>query len=127
MAEEILLEKIVALRQLMDERDRRYEERFEATDQKTSLALTASEKAVTKAEVATEKRFDAQNEFRGQLKDQASTFVPRAEADSKFRNLEEKIESIKTGGVVANRWTMDKVLMVVVALIGWALLLWRSK
>lgn len=124
---EALLEKIANLRSLMDERDIRYEQRFKAMDEKTSLALTASEKAVAKAEIATEKRFDSVNEFRGQLKDQAATLVPRAEAESRFKGIDEKIEAIKTGGVVTNRWTIDKVLMLAVAAIGWILLLWRSK
>lgn len=34
---------------------------------------------VTKANLATEKRFDGVNEFRLQLKDQASTFITRGE------------------------------------------------
>lgn len=90
-----LLEKIANLRTLMDERDRRYEERFKAMDEKTGLALTSSEKAVAKAETATEKRFDAVNEFRGQLKDQAATLMPRAEADSKFLSMTKEIEELK--------------------------------
>ena len=114
-------------RNLMDERDRRYDQRFEAMDEKTSLALTSSEKAVSKAEAATEKRFDAVNEFRGQLKDQAATLMPRAEADSKFKTLEDKLEEMKRGSTVQTRWTMDKVLMLGVALIGWAILLFRGK
>jgi len=122
-----LLEKINSIVSIMDERDVRYEQRFKAMDEKTSLALTASEKAVAKAEIATEKRFDSVNEFRGQLKDQAATLVPRAEADSRFRGLEEKIESLKTGGVATNRWTMDKVLMLALAAIGWVIVFWSKR
>jgi len=127
MSDEILLEKLLALRDLIDERDVRYEQRFKAMDEKTSLALTASEKAVAKAEIATEKRFDSVNEFRGQLKDQAATLVPRAEADSRFRGLEEKIESLKTGGVATNRWTMDKVIVLGLAVIGWIIVFWSKR
>ena len=79
----------------MDERDRRYEDRFIAMDDKTSLALNASEKAVVKAETATEKRFDGVNEFRGTLSDQAANLLPRAEANAKFTALEEKFLSLK--------------------------------
>jgi hypothetical protein len=111
----------------MDERDRRYDERFKATDERTNLALISSEKAVGKAELATEKRFDAVNEFRGQLKDQAATLMPRAEVDTRFNALAEKIESIKTGSVVQSRWTFDKVIMVAIAIVGWALLLLRTR
>jgi hypothetical protein len=92
---ELTLEKFTASTAMSDERDRRYEERFKAMDEKTGLALTSSEKAVAKAETATEKRFDAVNEFRGQLKDQASTLLPKAEADAKFRAYDEKLDDIK--------------------------------
>jgi hypothetical protein len=92
---ELLEEKVDSLAKLADERDRRYEERFRAMDEKTSLALTASEKAVSKAETATEKRFDSVNEFRGSLKDQAATLLPREEADAKFKAIESKIDEMK--------------------------------
>lgn len=42
-------------------------------------ALAAADKATTKAEVATELRFQSVNEFRAQLSDQAATFMTRNE------------------------------------------------
>jgi uncharacterized phage infection (PIP) family protein YhgE len=92
---DFFIEKTAHILKMMDERDIRYEQRFEAMDEKTSLALTSSEKAVTKAETATEKRFDAVNEFRGSLKDQASTLMPRAEAETKFKAYDDRLESMK--------------------------------
>ncbi len=86
---------IESLERFYEERDRRYEDRFKAQDEKTTLALTASKEAIGKAETATEKRFDAVNEFRGTLSDQAAHLLPRAEADVKFGNFDEKIESLK--------------------------------
>jgi hypothetical protein len=83
------------LEAFLEERDRRYEDRFKAQDEKTTLALTASKEAITKAETATEKRFDAVNEFRGTLSDQAATLLPRLEAVTKFEAYDEKIESLK--------------------------------
>lgn len=124
---DVLAAKLDALRELVDERDHRYEDRFRATDEKTSLALTSSEKAVSKAEIATEKRFDSVNEFRGQLKDQTATLLPRVEADARFKNLEDKILANKAESVVGSRWTVDKVVIIFVAAVGWVLLLWRSK
>ena len=44
-----------------------------------AFALQAAEKAVTKAELAAEKRFESVNEFRNQLKDQTGTFITRNE------------------------------------------------
>jgi hypothetical protein len=133
-----LAAKLDALRELVDERDlryeqkfksidertvlaltssdMRYEQRFKSMDEKTSLALAASEKAGTKAEMATEKRFDSVNEFRGQQKDMMASFASRTEVEARFKGLEDK-----------SRWTMDKVIMLAVALVGWALLLWRGR
>jgi hypothetical protein len=54
---------------------------FNAADKAVTAALEAAEKAVGKAEIAAEKRFDAVNEFRAQLADQAATFLPRSEAE----------------------------------------------
>src|ERR1700730_4191818 len=92
---ELLEARIRALADIVNERDQRYAERFKAMDEKTSLALAASEKAVGKAEMATEKRFDSVNEFRAQLKDQASTLMPREEADVKFRAIDNTIDELK--------------------------------
>jgi hypothetical protein len=82
-------------RVVMDERDIRYEQRFKAMDEKTSLALTASEKAVSKAETATEKRFDAVNEFRATLGDQARLLIPREEVNARFSAYDAKVEALK--------------------------------
>src|ERR1700675_1700082 len=92
---DVLLTEIRALRTIMDERDVRYEQRFKAMDEKTSLALTASEKAVSKAETATEKRFDAVNEFRGTLSDQARLLIPREEVNARFSAYDQKVEALK--------------------------------
>jgi len=80
---------------LLDERDRRYEERFKASDDKTSLALASSEKAISKAETATEKRFDNVNEFRETLKDQAANLITRAEVSTKFESYDDKLSSMQ--------------------------------
>ncbi len=111
---------------IMDERDRRYEQRFEAQERAVivaldavnkefhehlaqvrvethaalkaaetaiAAALTASKEAVLKSEQATEKRFDSVNAFRGQLQDQASTFIPRAEAEQRISQVTEKLDT----------------------------------
>jgi hypothetical protein len=84
---DILGERLEALRKVVDERDRRYEERFLAMDEKTSLALTASEKAVTKAEVATEKRFENTNEWRSAMQDRDRNQMPRIEIEQRFDSM----------------------------------------
>lgn len=72
---------------LLNERDKRIEQHFDAM-----------EKAIIKAEAAHEKRLEVISDFKGQLtEDQSKTFVPRTE----FANLKEKVEkmeNIKQGG-----------------------------
>ena len=81
-----------AFKELMAERDRRYMQRAESQDKAVASALETSEKAIVKAEAATEKRFDSVNEFRGTLSDQANRLMPRAEYDVQHRALEQKVE-----------------------------------
>lgn len=87
---------------LINERDRQYQQRFEsqekavnaaliAAKEAVNAALSAAQTAVNKAEVANEKRLDNQNEFRGQLKDQAAMLMPRSEADIRFKSIESAI------------------------------------
>jgi hypothetical protein len=71
-----------------------YTRRFEDLDAKTTLALAAADKAVTKAEIATEKRFEGVNEFRATLADQAARLMPREEAQAKFENILKDISQI---------------------------------
>jgi hypothetical protein len=68
--------------------------RFDAQEKAVSAALAAAKEAVTKAESASEKRFESINEFRGTLSDQARTLMPRAEAEAQFKVLNEKLEAI---------------------------------
>jgi len=85
----------VFMQRQIDDMWRALDER--STQQGTAVrdALQAAEKAVTKAEVAAERRFEAVNEFRGQLSDQAGTFMPRSEADVRFGALAKDIGEIK--------------------------------
>jgi hypothetical protein len=85
--------------------DRRYEERFAAsqkaldiglagTKNEITVALAAQDRAVQKAEAATEKRFESVNEFRGTLDNQQRTLIPRSEVDVLVRGLNEKIAQL---------------------------------
>lgn len=96
----------LAARLRMDEGDTRLREHIgaqygqisaalEAARRETSFAHAASEKAIAKAEVANEKRFESVNEFRSQLSDQATTFLPREVAESFFNQLSERVRSIE--------------------------------
>jgi hypothetical protein len=88
--EDVLAARISALREIVDERDRRYEDRFTAMDEKTTLALNASDKAVTKAELAQEKRFDNTNEWRAAMNDRDRQQMPRVEIEQRFDALKKQ-------------------------------------
>jgi len=69
---------------------------FAAQKEAIAAALAAQEKAVTKAELAAERRFEGVNEFRGQLSDQAATFMSRAEALLQIQTNADKIDALAT-------------------------------
>jgi hypothetical protein len=52
------------------------------------------DKAVTKAETATEKRFESVNEFRSALNDSNRLLMPRAEAERALQTLSEKLDTL---------------------------------
>jgi hypothetical protein len=103
---------------IIAERDRQYAQRFEAQQKAVDAALAAAEKAVAAAlaaqekataaafaaaneavktaQMANEKRLDSVNEFRGQLKDQASTLATRTEVDVRFKALTDKLDTLDT-------------------------------
>jgi hypothetical protein len=62
----------------------RLTEQMAAQTQANRIALDAAEKAVLKAEQASEKRFEGVNEFRETLSDQAASFVTRNEVDARL-------------------------------------------
>lgn len=66
---------------------------FNATEKATSAALAAAKEAVVKAEAASERRFDSVNEFRGQLKDQAASFITRDEYSAQLKSLGDKLDA----------------------------------
>lgn len=86
---------------LLAERDRQYDQRFIAQEKAVQTAMNAAERAVSKAETAAEKRFDAVNEFRATLADQQRTLMPRAEAELQFgriTSLEKELTTMRGHG-----------------------------
>ncbi len=85
-------ERITALEKMLNEREDRTKERFVALDKNIQIAMVAADKAVTKAELATERRFEGVNEFRQTLADQATRLMPRAEYEVQHKALEDLVE-----------------------------------
>ena len=59
-----------------------------------ALINQASETAIAKAEMATEKRFATVNEFRANLADQTASFLPREVAEAQFKELRDRVQSV---------------------------------
>jgi len=100
---------------VLKERDERYGQRFESQESahqvamatlekefnervvqvrnETVLAMSAAEKAIAKAETATERRFDSVNEFRAQQADIIQTFARKSEVETRLGGLTEKVEN----------------------------------
>jgi hypothetical protein len=55
---------------------------IELQAEKSAASLAASDKAISKAEVATEKRFESVNEFRQTLSDQTKSFISKVEFEA---------------------------------------------
>jgi hypothetical protein len=75
-------EKLTAL--ALAQLEKRLEDRF-----------AASQAAITKAETAAEKRFEAVNEFRGQLGDLVRTMLSRSEADQRDQGIKDTCEALR--------------------------------
>jgi|ERR1035437_1049675 hypothetical protein len=83
------------------DRDVRLAQKFDSLD-----------KAITKAEVSTENRFQSVNEFRAVLTSQQATLLPRLEYDSGHKNLSELVaSSVKTlsDTIVTQKERIDKI------------------
>lgn len=79
---------------IVAEMQRRYELEIAANRDALAAALHATEVAISKSENAVEKRFDAVNEFREQLRDQNSTMMPRTEAETFNHQTTDRINGI---------------------------------
>ncbi len=72
------------------------EESTEGLRREMNLITTAAQEAIKKAEDAQKDVNSKSNEFRGQLSDQASTFMPRRESESRSLELDRRIEEGRT-------------------------------
>jgi hypothetical protein len=90
-------EKIEGVSHVTDAKFVTYRTLIDSQADKVALALAASDKAVSKAETANEKRFEGINEFRGQLGDLSNTLMPRSEANQLATSLSARMDaSIKS-------------------------------
>jgi hypothetical protein len=87
----------------------RVDERFNLQDKAVQAALNSAERAVTKAETATEKRFEGVNEFRAALSDQSQNLLSRSEYATGHQSLIEKIDGLTTRVAAMEGGNKDRV------------------
>ncbi len=92
--ERFLSDRIDALRDSIGAQDQQNKERFAAAKEQVMLALTSADKAIVKADSATERRFEGVNEFRATLADQAATLLPRSEYTVQHQALTARVETV---------------------------------
>lgn len=80
---------------LFGEKDRAVQAALAAQKELAQMAMQNAERAVLKAEAATERRFEGVNEFRAQLGDQQRTLMPRQEAELRLNTLDREHDEIK--------------------------------
>jgi len=87
---------------LQEEMDRRFtdlssqlDRRFIDSERAVQAALAAAEKATLLANSSAEKRFEGVNEFRGQLSDQARTFMTRNEYSVQYQALVDTVSQLR--------------------------------
>ena len=110
---QVLGEKIVrerelreAFEKLMEERGKRYDERFNAQkiasdaalsaqEKLTSNAFNASDRAINKAEAAQNAHNILANGLQGRLDQQAKDLISRPEFDQRFISMEDKVNNLR--------------------------------
>ena len=96
------LEKFILA--IIDERDKRYEQRFQATEAATQAAFKAADMALSKAEGVMIRDKAQANEWREAMNDRERNFVPRAENAIQHKALMDKIDALtgtRWGGLTA--------------------------
>lgn len=66
-----------------------------AQKEAVAIAQGAADRAMVKAENASEARFAGVNEFRQSLNDYQRTLMPRNESEIRFKAIEDKVETIE--------------------------------
>lgn len=86
--------RVIAMRELLDERDTRYSERDAARLKAVESAFAASKEAITKAEDGQKQYNATHNDLARKMDAQYQAMIPRSEADIRFKVLEARLSEI---------------------------------
>ena len=150
---DLLLAKIEAFKEILDERDKLYTERdnsrrtavdaaLMAVKEQTKASFDASEKAISKAEGAQNSYNQTHNDLSRKLDEQNKLTMPRTETESRFHGVEEKITDLRevvsaVGGTAqggqavkdesrANAAILISAVVGIIAVLGFVLTIIRS-
>jgi hypothetical protein len=90
------------LKDTMNERDRKYAQRFSDIDTNTKVALAIANENIRGALAALDRRFEAVNEFRAQLADTQSQFARKSDVDAVLSALEKS--QLKSENAIEDRF-----------------------
>ncbi len=92
---ELLLTKIQAVADQLEERDTLYTDRDLSRQKAIEAAFAASEKATSKSDQNAEKWRENANEWRSAMQDREIRFASRVEVDNELKNLRTELASVK--------------------------------
>ena len=129
-----MAEELVTLREHLDQRfvdlERHLTSKIEAVATASAIANEVAKQAVTKAEIAVERRLEALNELRELVGDYQRTLMPRAEATQRFTDIDAKIDKLETtveartahsGGVASAMGWVIAAIAAIVAILSFAM------
>jgi len=90
-----------------------------AAKEGVNAAMASAEKAILKAETATEKRFDSVNEFRQAMRDQQENFASKSETNMRLDEVAKRLEHVTSG--LEKSSGKSSGLALAAALAGWAI------
>jgi choline dehydrogenase-like flavoprotein len=88
-----------------------------AAKEGVNAAMASAEKAILKAETATEKRFDSVNEFRQAMRDQQENFANKSETNMRLEDLAKRLDRVTSGMEIASGRSSGVVTVAILA--GW--------
>jgi len=90
-----------------------------AAKEGVNAAMASAEKAILKAETATEKRFDSVNEFRQAMRDQQETFANKSETNLRLEDLGKRLDRVATGMELSTGKSSG--ILTAAILVGWVI------
>ncbi len=85
----------VSLREFIEARLDTFNSKLDAIEKETKTAFASSERAIAKAELAADKRFESINELRKMAEDNTRLYMPRSEYEQAHSNLSVRMDGLK--------------------------------